>query len=75
MTYANGVGRRGATAAILVVGGGALAAATWIGGDHVLAMILVAFYALAAGVAFLWAGRDRNRCHPETMAGDNVDRR
>ena len=75
MTYANGVGRRGATAAILVVGGGALAAATWIGGDHVLAMILVAFYALAAGVAFLWAGRDTDVGAIMRVSGDERQRR
>jgi len=46
-------GHRGATAAVLVVGGGGLAVATWIGGQHGLAVGLVAFYAVAAAVAGL----------------------
>src|SRR5580704_10309567 len=45
-------GHRSATAAVLVVGGGALAVATWVAGDHGL----VGFYALAAGIAYLWSG-------------------
>jgi hypothetical protein len=37
-------GRRGATAAVLAVGGGALAVATWLGGEPGLAVGLVVFY-------------------------------
>ena len=50
MTYAKASGHRGATAAVLAVGGGALAAATWIGGDPILSFVLIAFYLLAAGI-------------------------
>jgi hypothetical protein len=35
-----------------------LATAIWIGGDHTLSIGLIAFYALAAGAAYVWAGRD-----------------
>jgi hypothetical protein len=43
---------------VLVVGGGGLAVATWIGGEHGLAVGLLIFYAVAALAAYLWAGRD-----------------
>ncbi len=47
---------RGATAAVLLVGGGAIASAAWVGGDHGLALGLVVFYVVAALLAFRWAG-------------------
>jgi len=50
--------RRLGTAGVLLVGGGALAVATWVGGDHGLAVGLVVFYVLAAGIAYVWSGRD-----------------
>ena len=56
MTTATRTGHRGLTAAVLIVGGGALAAATWASGDHGLAVGLVVFYVVAAGVAYLWSG-------------------
>ena len=56
MTTATRTGHRGVTAAVLLVGGGAVAAATWASGDHGLAVGLVVFYVLAAGVAYLWSG-------------------
>ena len=58
MTYARTVGHRTAAALILAVGGGALAVATWMSGSPVIAIGLVVFYAVAAGIAYLWAGRD-----------------
>jgi hypothetical protein len=58
MTPTKSVGHRSATPAILVVGGGALAVAAWIGGDPAIAIGLVAFYAVAGTVAYIWAGRD-----------------
>ena len=58
MTRARAVGHRTAAPAILAVGGGALAVAVWIGGDPVIAIGLLVFYALAVGVAYVWAGRD-----------------
>lgn len=56
MTTQTRTGYRSASAAVLVVGGGALAAAMWVAGDHGLAIGLLAFYAVAAGLAYLWAG-------------------
>jgi hypothetical protein len=58
MTYASSVRHRTAAAAILVVGGGAVAVAAWIGAGPAIAIGLVAFYALAGGAAYVWAGRD-----------------
>lgn len=58
MTNATLTGHRGATVAVLVVGGGGLATATWVGGDHGLAIGLTAFYAVAAVAAYIWSGRD-----------------
>ncbi len=67
-------GRRAATAAVLVVGGGAVAAACWIGGDHGLAIGLVVFYAIAAGIAFLWAGGDGDVAAIMRVGGDERQR-
>ena len=75
MTYAKAGGHRGATAAILAVGGGALAAATWVGGDHILSVGLIAFYALATGLAYLWAGRDSDVGAIMRVGGDERQRR
>ena len=41
MTNASVTGHRGASVAVLVVGGGGLAAGTWVGGDHGLAIGLI----------------------------------
>jgi hypothetical protein len=41
---------------VLAVGGGGLAAATWVGGEHGFAIALVGFYVVAAGIAYLWSG-------------------
>ncbi len=75
MTYAQTAGHRGATAAVLVVGGGGLAAATWIGGDHGLAIGLVVFYAVAALAAYLWTGRDSDVAAILRVGGDERQRR
>jgi hypothetical protein len=75
MTYAKAGGHRPATAAILALGGGALAAATWVGGDHILSIGLVAFYLLAAGLAYLWAGRDSDVGAILRVGGDERQRR
>ena len=75
MTHARTSGHRTATAATLVLGGGALAVATWIGGDHILSIGLVAFYAIAAGLAYLWAGRDSDVGAILRVGGDERQRR
>jgi len=75
MSYAQTAGHRGATAAILVVGGGGLAAATWIGGEHGLALGLVGFYALAGLAAYLWSGRDSDVGAILRAGGDERQRR
>lgn len=75
MTDVTTRGHRGATAAVLAVGGGALAAATWVGGDHILALMLVGFYVVAAGLAYLWAGRDSDVGAIMRVGGDERQRR
>ena len=75
MTYAKTQGHRGATTAVLVVGGGALALATWVGGAHALALGLVAVYAVAATVAYVWAGRDSDVGAIMRVGGDERQRR
>jgi hypothetical protein len=49
-------GRRAATSAVLLVGGGAIATATWISGEHGFAVGLAVFYVVAAVIAWLWSG-------------------
>ena len=49
-------GHRSAPAVTLVLLGGALTVGTWVGGQHGLALGLVAFYAVTSVVAYLWAG-------------------
>jgi hypothetical protein len=75
MTYASTTGHRGATAAVLLVGGGGLAAATWVGGEHALALGLVAFYAIATVAAFVWSGRDGDVAAIMRVGGDERQRR
>jgi hypothetical protein len=75
MTNAIATGHRGTTAAVLAVAGSALALATWIGGDHGLAVGLVAFYAVAATAAYLWAGRDSDVGAIMRAGGDERQRR
>jgi hypothetical protein len=75
MSYARTAGHRTAAAAILAVGGGALAVATWISGAPVIALGLVVFYAVAGGVAYLWAGRDSDIGAIMRAGGDERQRR
>ncbi len=60
---------------ILLVGGGALAAATWAGGAHGWAVGLSVFYLTAAGVAYAWSTRDSDTAAILRAAGDERQRR
>jgi hypothetical protein len=75
MTNATLTGHRGASVAVLAVGGGGLAAATWVGGDHGLAIGLVAFYAVASVAAYIWSGRDSDVGTILRAGGDERQRR
>lgn len=75
MTSTRLTGHRTASTAILLVAGGGLAAATWIGGDHVLAVGLTAFYAVAAVAAYLWSGRDSDVGAIMRVGGDERQQR
>ena len=57
MTHAIRRGYRGVAAGILLLGGAAVAVATWIGGDHGWAIVALGIYAVLAIIAFVWAGR------------------
>ena len=50
-------GRRAGSAWVLVVLGGAIAVAAWLGGQQDLALELAVFYVGAAAVVWHWAGR------------------
>jgi len=56
MTVSTKRGHRTASTAVLVVLGGAVAAATWAGGRHGLAIGLLGFYVVAGVVAWFWSG-------------------
>ena len=74
MTTATNTGHRMATAAVLVIGGGALAVATWASGDHGLALGLVAFYAVAACIAYIWSGGKGDVAAIMRVGGDERQR-
>jgi hypothetical protein len=67
-------GHRSASAAVLIVGGGAIAVATWVGGDHGLAVGFVVFYLLAAGVAYWWSGGEGDVAAIMRVGGDERQR-
>lgn len=56
MTARTTTGHRSASALVLLIGGGALAVAAWIGGEPTLAVMLVGFYVVVAVIAYLWSG-------------------
>jgi hypothetical protein len=74
MTRASLTGHRGAAAAVLVVGGGAVAAASWVGGDDGAAIALVAFYFVAACVAYAWSGGSGDIAAIMRVGGDERQR-
>jgi hypothetical protein len=49
-------GHRGASAAVLLVGGGVVAAAAWIGGHPGVAAAVIGAYVILAVIAFMWSG-------------------
>ncbi|MFN8157012.1 MAG: hypothetical protein U0R68_06325 [Candidatus Nanopelagicales bacterium] len=68
-------GRRGTTSVWLLVAGGALAAATWIGGQHEIAVGLLVLYAVCAVGAYVLAGRDSDAGAALRAGGDERQRR
>jgi hypothetical protein len=63
-------GHRAAAAAVLIVGGAGVAAATWVGGDHGWAIAAVVIYAILAAIAFAWAGRSGDVAAILRVGGD-----
>jgi len=49
-------GRRGLSAAVLVVGGALVAGAVWIGGEPGVAAVVFGAYLVFAAIAFKWSG-------------------
>jgi hypothetical protein len=67
-------GHRSATTGILVGFGGLLAGATWVSGDHGMAVALVVFYAVASLVAWMWSGRSSDVAAIMRVGGDERQR-
>ena len=67
-------GKRAATSAVLLVGGGAIATATWVSGEHGLAVGLVVFYVVAAVIAWLWSGGKGDIAAIMRVGGDERQR-
>ena len=67
-------GHRAAAAGVLIVGGGAVAAATWISGDHGWAVAALVIYAVFAAVAFVWSGRSGDFAAILRAGGDERQR-
>lgn len=47
--------RRWSSTGVLAVLGAAITAATWIGGEHALALMLGAFYVVSCAVSYAWS--------------------
>jgi hypothetical protein len=67
-------GHRGASAAILVVGGVAVAIATWVSGNHGWAIVAVAIYVVLALLAYVWSGRGGDVAAILRVGGDERQR-
>lgn len=67
-------GHRAVSAGVLVIGGGAVAVASWVGGSHGWAVAAMAIYALLALVAYAWAGRHGDVAAILRLGGDERQR-
>jgi hypothetical protein len=67
-------GHRAATAIVVAVGGGAMTAGTWLGGEHGVAIGLLVFYVVAGAIVYLWAGRDSDAAAALRVGGDERQR-
>jgi hypothetical protein len=63
-----------ASAAVLLVGGGAIAAGVWAGGDHGFAVGLLGFYAVAGLIAYVWSGGSGDVAAIMRVGGDERQR-
>jgi hypothetical protein len=68
-------GHRSLTAGVLAVGGGALAIATWIGGAHGIAVVVLCIYVVLTVGAWVWSGRDSDVAAIMRADGDERQRR
>jgi hypothetical protein len=67
-------GGRAASAGVLLIGGGAVAVASWIGGSHGWAIGAMAVYAVLALMAYAWAGRHGDVAAILRVGGDEQQR-
>ena len=67
-------GHRGAAAAILLIGGGVVAMAAWLGGDPGVAAAVFVAYVVLAVIAFIVAGRSGDIAAIMRGAGDERQR-
>jgi hypothetical protein len=67
-------GFRAAAAAVLLVGGVGVAAATWVGGDHGWAIGATIAYLVLAGAVYQWAGRSGDIAALLRAGGDERQR-
>ena len=70
MTKTTVRGHRGASALVLIAGGGAVAVATWVSGSRWLAITLILAYACCAAIVFVWAGRSGDAAAILRAGGD-----
>ncbi len=66
--------RRSAGAVVLAVGGCGVAIATWVSGEHGLAIGLLAIYAVAAVIAYVWSGAKGDVAAIMRIGGDERQR-
>ena len=74
MTVTRSAGHRAASALVLLVGGGGIAAAAWVSSGPALAIALVLFYVVAGVVAYVWAGKDTDMGAILRAGGDERQR-
>ena len=67
-------GHRRLATAMTLIGGGGLAAATWISGDHGWAIGIAAAYLVLAGVTYVWSGRSGDIAVTLRAGGDERQR-
>jgi hypothetical protein len=74
MSYTTLGGHRRLAATITLVAGGAVAAATWVSGDHSWAIGIAAAFLVLAAVTYIWSGRTGDIAAVLRAGGDERQR-
>ena len=74
MSHTSLGGHRRLAAAITLLAGGAVAAATWVSGDHGWAIGIAAAYLVLAAITYLWSGRSGDIAAVLRAGGDERQR-